>query len=49
LFLYLHKKHENEPSRWRICPMTAPSTGASTRRDTAPTGIALEYRWGGDL
>jgi membrane-associated phospholipid phosphatase len=45
LFLYLHKRHENEPSRWRIFPMTAPSSVASTRRDAAPTGVGLEYRW----
>jgi len=45
LFFYLHKQHEHEPQRWRIFPMTAPTTGASSRRESAPTGLAVEYRW----
>ncbi len=45
LFLYLHKQHENQPSRWRFFPMTAPATGTSARRDAVPTGVALGYEW----
>jgi len=45
LFLYLHQRHEGEPDRWRIFPLTAAPATASARPLPAPTGVALEYRW----
>ena len=41
----LHKAHENEPHRWRIFPMTVPTTGLSSRRESPPIGMTFEYRW----
>src|ERR1019366_2847000 len=43
LFLYLHKQHENEPSRWRIFPLTAAPADASGKPSTTPTGIGVSY------
>jgi membrane-associated phospholipid phosphatase len=45
LFLYLHKRHEKEPQRWRIFPLTAPPAGTSTASNGAFTGVGFEYRW----
>jgi PAP2 superfamily protein len=46
LFLYLHKKHAEEPSRWRIFPMAAPTDSATSHRsDTALAGIGVAYEW----
>jgi len=47
LFFSLHKQHENEPQRWRIFPLNVPAQGPITRHEPAPSGIAVEYRWGG--
>ncbi len=44
LFLYLHQQHAQQPSRWRLFPMTA----ASDARGFAaklPTGLGVEYSW----
>lgn len=45
LFLYLHKKHEAEPTRWRIFPLTAEPVAVSTRGTAVPTGISVGYTW----
>jgi len=45
LFLYLHKEHENEPSRWRIFPVTPAASTASGKTAALPTGLGVEYRW----
>lgn len=45
LLLYLHHRHEGEPDRWRIFPLTPAPATASERPVPAPTGVALEYRW----
>jgi len=45
LFIYLHKKHEHEPTRWRIFPMTPPPGDATAKMASAPAGIGVEYRW----
>ncbi len=47
LFIYLHKKHEAEPSRWRILPYTPPPppTGATTMQNMMPTGLEVAYSW----
>ena len=45
LFLYLHKRHEQEPARWRIFPMAPAPATTSGDRGMLTTGIAVEYRW----
>jgi membrane-associated phospholipid phosphatase len=46
LFLYLHKKHEEEPHRFTIFPVTPPAA-PGTAQTVAPTGmgVGLAYRW----
>jgi membrane-associated phospholipid phosphatase len=47
LFIYLHRKHEAEPNRWRILPYTPPppATGPTTMQNVMPTGLELAYSW----
>jgi membrane-associated phospholipid phosphatase len=47
LFIYLHKRHEEEPSRWRILPYTPPPvpTGRTTMQNMMPTGLEVAYSW----
>jgi membrane-associated phospholipid phosphatase len=45
LFLYLHDKHANEPTRWRIFPIAGTPVGNTGRADTAMAGIGVEYCW----
>ncbi len=43
LLLWLHKRHEAEPSRWRIFSMSAPS---GPRASTQPSvGMGVAYNW----
>jgi membrane-associated phospholipid phosphatase len=46
LLLWLHKRHEEEPRRWRVFPATPPA--ASAARDAYPTpslGLGAAYSW----
>ncbi len=44
LMLYLHKQHAEQPHRWRIFPVSAPSP-AGTASVGAPMGIGFQYSW----
>lgn len=41
LLLYLHRKHEAEPDRWRIFPVNSPSG----RGGETPMGLGISYNW----
>lgn len=41
-FLWLHKRLEAEPSRWRIFSMSAPGPRASTQPSV---GMGVSYNW----
>jgi membrane-associated phospholipid phosphatase len=43
LFLWLLKRHEQEPSRWRIFSMSAPS-GPMTNAQSS-IGVGAAYNW----
>jgi len=43
LFLWLHKRHDEEPSRWRIFAMSAPD-GMMTNSQ-ASIGVGAAYSW----
>ncbi len=44
LFLYLHRRHEQEPGRWRFFPDTvSPTTG--TDGPVKVSGLAATWRW----
>lgn len=43
LFLYLHDQHAQEPSRWRIFPLTPPDEERTGR--VAPAGVEVAYNW----
>jgi membrane-associated phospholipid phosphatase len=45
LLLYLHQRHQTEPDRWRIFPLTATPASARDRLALAPTGMTVAYRW----
>jgi membrane-associated phospholipid phosphatase len=43
LFLWLHRRHEAEPSRWRLFAMSSPS---GPRASTQPSvGMGVAYNW----
>ncbi len=44
LFLYLHRQHEAEPSRWRIFATSAPTGPAGTGTSTG-AGVGVGYSW----
>jgi membrane-associated phospholipid phosphatase len=43
LFLWLHKRHDEEPSRWRIFAMSSPD-GMMTNSQTS-IGVGVAYSW----
>jgi hypothetical protein len=43
LFLWLHKRHDEEPSRWRIFSMTGP--GSMVTSGQPSIGIGVAYGW----
>jgi hypothetical protein len=45
LFIWLHKRHDEEPSRWRIFSMS--ESGSPTTRDQAALAVGAEvaYDW----
>ena len=43
LFLWLHKRHDEEPSRWRIFSMSMPD--AVTTNSCASIGLGVAYNW----
>ena len=43
LFLYLHDQHAQQPSRWRVFPMTAAASAAKKTSAPLPTGLGIEY------
>ncbi len=46
LLLYLHRKHAEEPSRWRIIPISAPNTPTrSSAAALSSFGLAAAYSW----
>ncbi len=45
LFIYLHRRHEAEPNRFRIFAIAAPGLGPRTPMGGAPTGVAFAYSW----
>ena len=46
LLLYLHKEHAAEPNRWRILPISAPSTPTRSSVDSLSSfGLAAAYSW----
>jgi membrane-associated phospholipid phosphatase len=45
LFLYLHKRHKEEPSRWRIFAANAPSTPISGTQVSPSIGLGVAYNW----
>jgi membrane-associated phospholipid phosphatase len=44
LLIYLHARHAEEPSRWRIFPM-GPPAGLPDDRNLASIGCAVAYLW----
>lgn len=44
LFIYLHKQHDHEPSRWRIFPISAPKPVSGNQIDYA-AGMGVSYSW----
>ncbi len=46
LFIYLHRKHAEEPNRWRLIPLTASQVLPQSRSQSfAPEGLAIAYQW----
>lgn len=47
LLIYLHNKHEQEPSRWRIFAITAPpaTPGLAQLSSAAGAGLGVSYSW----
>jgi len=45
LFLYLHERHAQQPSRWRLFPLTAPPGAATGKLASLPSGLEVEYCW----
>ncbi len=46
LLLWLHKKHDEEPSRWRILPMPPPSGPGPSKVSGMPrVGLCVAYSW----
>jgi membrane-associated phospholipid phosphatase len=43
LFLWLHKRHDEEPSRWRIFAMSAPD--GLMANNQASIGLGAAYSW----
>lgn len=43
LFLWLHKRHETEPSRWRVFSMSSPSGPTASTQPSVGVGVA--YNW----
>jgi len=45
LLLWMHKKHAEEPNRWRIFPIPPPAASVANSQDFAPGGMAVSYNW----
>ena len=45
LFLYLHREHEQQPSRWRIFPITPSDSATIGRRGVPAGGVGVTYNW----
>lgn len=45
LFIYLHKRHNQEPSRWRIFPVSGVPGLQSLTRSSYTTGLGFSYSW----
>ena len=43
LFLWLHERHDEEPGRWRVFPIAAPSAAMTNREGSI--GMGLAYSW----
>jgi len=45
LFIWLHKRHEEEPGRWRLLTMDEPQTPVAAAQAMAPVGLGIAYNW----
>jgi len=45
LFLYLHRQHEEHPSRFRIFPVAPPVTSTRGAQSVAPAGVGVAFYW----
>ena len=45
LFIYLHRRHEQEPSRWRIFPASEPPGQGRQTQSSYSTGLGVSYSW----
>jgi len=45
LFIYLHKRHAQEPSRWRIFPVSEPPAQGGQTQSFYSAGLGLSYSW----
>ncbi len=45
LFIYLHKRHAQEPSRWRIFPVSEPPARGGQTQSFYSAGLGLSYSW----
>jgi PAP2 superfamily protein len=45
MLLYLHKRHQQEPDRWRIFPLSAPPGPASQTHASLALGLGINYSW----
>jgi len=45
LFIYLHRRHEQEPSRWRIFSASEPPGQVRQTQSSYSTGLGVSYSW----
>jgi len=45
LFLYLHRQHEEHPSRFRIFPVAPPTPAGHAGQSLAPAGLMVAFSW----
>jgi hypothetical protein len=45
LFLWLHRRHAEEPHRWRVFSMAEPNSPLSTARHSIGMGAGIGYSW----
>jgi PAP2 superfamily len=45
LFIYLYRRHEQEPSRWRIFPLSGVPGQVSQTRTAYAAGLSVSYSW----
>ncbi|MBV8772091.1 MAG: phosphatase PAP2 family protein [Deltaproteobacteria bacterium] len=45
LFIWLHNRHDEEPSRWRLFSMSESGPGLADRQPFSSIGVGLAYNW----